>query len=80
MRSCSRSLPTWGSVRWCGQTEPVIASHPRHFLSLSDWSREELEAMLARAAELKELRGRGVRIDSLAGRSILEPPFDPNTF
>ena len=49
----------------------MIASHPRHFLSLSDWSREELEAMLARAAELKELRGRGVRIDSLAGRSIL---------
>ncbi|NRA02356.1 MAG: ornithine carbamoyltransferase [Myxococcales bacterium] len=49
----------------------MVVSNPRHFLSLSDWSREEVEGMLARAAELKALRGRGVRTESLAGRSIL---------
>lgn len=38
---------------------------------LSDWSREEIDGILARAAELKNLRERRVPTETLAGRSVL---------
>jgi len=42
----------------------------RHFLTGEELSREELNALLDRAAELKAGRGEGVGSDALAGRSI----------
>ncbi len=46
-------------------------SEPRHFISIADWSRSELEGMLTRAHELKSLRARGVALRPLEGRSVL---------
>jgi ornithine carbamoyltransferase len=43
---------------------------PKDFVALADWPREELAAMLARAAELKELQRRGVRPQTLQGRTL----------
>jgi ornithine carbamoyltransferase len=43
---------------------------PKDFVSLADWSAEELSAMLARAAELKQLNRRGERPQTLEGRSL----------
>jgi len=43
---------------------------PKDFVSLADWSADELRAMLARAAELKELFRRGDRPQTLEGRSL----------
>jgi ornithine carbamoyltransferase len=43
---------------------------PRHFLTGEELSREELNALLNRAAELKAGRAEGIGSDSLAGRSI----------
>jgi ornithine carbamoyltransferase len=42
----------------------------RHFLTLSDLSPEELEALIARATELKALRNRGVLYEPLRGRTL----------
>ncbi len=44
---------------------------PKDFISISDWSRSEIQAILARAHELKALRVERTRLDSLAGRSVL---------
>ncbi len=43
---------------------------PKDFVSLVDWTREELLELLARARELKELDRRGVRPRSLEGRTL----------
>ena len=43
---------------------------PKDFLTLADWSAEELLAMLARARELKELLRRGQRPQTLQGRAL----------
>jgi ornithine carbamoyltransferase len=43
---------------------------PKDFVSLADWSAAELSAMLARAAELKQLNRRGERPQTLEGRSL----------
>ncbi|MGH7731819.1 MAG: ornithine carbamoyltransferase [Candidatus Eiseniibacteriota bacterium] len=43
---------------------------PKDFVSLADWSAAELQAMLARAAELKQLNLRGERPQTLEGRSL----------
>jgi len=43
---------------------------PKDFVSLADWSAEELLAMLDRAAELKALSRRGERPQTLEGRSL----------
>ena len=41
----------------------------RHFLTLEDFSRDELWQVLKRARELKAFRAQGVmRLDSLSGR------------
>jgi ornithine carbamoyltransferase len=42
----------------------------RHFLTVSDLSRDELFSVLDRAAELKELRGTPAHPEPLAGKSI----------
>ena len=44
---------------------------PKDFLSIADWPRDAVERMLARAAELKDLRKRRVPVRSLEGCSIL---------
>ncbi len=49
----------------------------RHFLSTLDWSRPELEAILADAAELKATRKNGRRTD-LAGKSVALVFFNPS--
>ncbi len=49
------------------ETEPL----PKDFLSIAEWPRAALEAMLARARELKRLRAEGVSVRSLEGRSVL---------
>jgi ornithine carbamoyltransferase len=43
---------------------------PKDFVSLADWSADELRAMLARAAELKALHRQGERPQTLEGRSL----------
>src|SRR3990172_3430868 len=43
---------------------------PKDFLTLADWSAEELLAMLARARELKELLRRGQWPQTLQGRAL----------
>jgi ornithine carbamoyltransferase len=43
---------------------------PKDFLTLADWSAEELLALLARARELKELLRRGQRPQTLQGRAL----------
>ena len=50
---------------------PPVRAVPKDFLSIADWSREEIERMLARAAELKALRKRRVPVRTLEGCSIL---------
>ena len=45
-------------------------SAPKDFISLADWSGDELRAMLTRAAELKALQKRGERPQTLEGRSL----------
>jgi ornithine carbamoyltransferase len=42
----------------------------KDFISLADWSAEELRGILARAAELKRLSRRGERPQTLEGRSL----------
>jgi ornithine carbamoyltransferase len=43
---------------------------PKDFISLADWSADELARMLARAAELKRLHRAGERPQTLEGRSL----------
>jgi ornithine carbamoyltransferase len=43
---------------------------PKDFISLADWSADELSRMLARAAELKRLHRAGQRPQTLEGRSL----------
>jgi ornithine carbamoyltransferase len=43
---------------------------PKDFVSLAEWTREELAKILARAAELKQLDARGVRPQTLEGRTL----------
>jgi ornithine carbamoyltransferase len=43
---------------------------PKDFISLADWSAEDLLAMLARARELKRLLKQGERPQTLEGRSV----------
>jgi ornithine carbamoyltransferase len=43
---------------------------PKDFISLADWSADELRALLARAAELKKLDRKGERPQTLEGRSL----------
>ena len=43
---------------------------PKDFVSLADWSRDDLAKILARAAELKQLDARGVRPQTLEGRTL----------
>ncbi|HXV35803.1 MAG TPA: ornithine carbamoyltransferase [Myxococcota bacterium] len=43
---------------------------PKDFLSLADWSAEELLALLARARELKQLRQRSLEHPTLPGRVL----------
>jgi ornithine carbamoyltransferase len=43
---------------------------PKDFISLADWSADELLGMLARAAELKRLWKQGSRPQTLEGRSL----------
>ena len=44
---------------------------PKDFVSLADWSPDALAKILARAAELKQLDSRGVRPQSLEGRTLV---------
>jgi ornithine carbamoyltransferase len=43
---------------------------PKDFVTLADWDRDELAGILARAAELKQLDARGVRPQTLEGRTL----------
>ncbi len=43
---------------------------PKDFISVADWSAEELRAMLDRARELKQLDRRGERPQTLQGRTL----------
>jgi ornithine carbamoyltransferase len=43
---------------------------PKDFVTLADWSRDELQELLDRARELKELDRRGVRPQTLEGRTL----------
>jgi ornithine carbamoyltransferase len=43
---------------------------PKDFLTVADWSADELRALLARAAELKDLSKRGERPPTLRGRTL----------
>jgi ornithine carbamoyltransferase len=43
---------------------------PKDFVSLADWSADDLRAILARAAELKRLHKAGQRPQTLEGRSL----------
>jgi ornithine carbamoyltransferase len=43
---------------------------PKDFVTLADWSRDDLARILARAAELKQLDARGVRPQTLEGRTL----------
>ena len=43
---------------------------PKDFVSLADWSRDELHELLERARELKQLDRRGVRPQTLEGRTL----------
>ncbi len=47
------------------------ASWPQDFVSLADWPRPALEAILARARELKALRRVGRTLRTLEGRSVV---------
>ncbi len=49
----------------------LAESAPKDFLSIAEWPRDEIERMLSRAAELKDLRRRRIRVSSLDGCSIL---------
>lgn len=49
-------------------TEPTTL--PKDFLSVADWPRGALEAILARAGELKALRAKGTPARTLEGRSV----------
>ncbi|MCP4004559.1 MAG: ornithine carbamoyltransferase, partial [bacterium] len=49
----------------------TIADRPGSFISIADWSRSDLEAMLARAGELKELRRRREPTRTLEGCSVI---------
>ena len=42
----------------------------KDFVTLADWGRDELARILARAAELKQLDARGVRPQTLEGRTL----------
>ena len=44
---------------------------PKDFISLADWSQDDLLAILARARELKSLRERRSPVRTLEGRSVL---------
>jgi ornithine carbamoyltransferase len=44
---------------------------PKDFISIADWERGDLVAMLDRASELKARRARRERVESLQGRSVL---------
>ena len=46
-------------------------SNPKDFISIADWSREAIEAMLARASELKAQRKRREPGHALQNRSVL---------
>jgi ornithine carbamoyltransferase len=43
---------------------------PKDFVSVADWSPEELRGILARARELKQLLGKGERPQTLRGRAL----------
>ena len=49
---------------------PCLTRSPRHFLTGEELSADELDALLARAAELKAGRDSGLGADALAGRSV----------
>ncbi len=49
---------------------PCLKAVPRHFLTGEELSSAELEALLARAAELKRGRGRGLGAEALARKSV----------
>ncbi len=49
---------------------PCLKRSPSHFLTGEELSADELDALLARAAELKAGRDRGLGGDALAGRSV----------
>ncbi len=52
--------------------EPLSGpSNPKDFISIADWSREAIEAMLARASELKAQRKRREPGRALQNRSVL---------
>ena len=51
-------------------TEPSTRKAPRHFLSLLDLSAAELEALIARATELKGMRNRGERFEPLKNLTL----------
>jgi ornithine carbamoyltransferase len=61
-------MAAWG--RSLSAAKPADA-HPKDFLSIADWPRDAIESMLARAAELKDLRKRRVPVRSLEGCSVL---------
>ncbi len=46
-------------------------SNPKDFISIADWSRDAIEAMLARASELKAQRKRREPSRALQNRSVL---------
>jgi ornithine carbamoyltransferase len=46
-------------------------SRPKDFISIAEWSGEAIARMLARAAELKQLRAARVPVSRLVGRSVL---------
>ena len=49
---------------------PCLTRSPRHFLTGEELSADELDTLLARAAELKAGRDSGLGADALAGRSV----------
>src|SRR3990170_2080291 len=49
---------------------PALNGSPRHFLTGEELSADELQELLARAAELKAGRRDGVGREALAGRTV----------
>jgi len=50
--------------------ERAVLARPRHFLTLRDLGRDELVQLIARASELKRLRGTPAHPKPLAGKSV----------
>jgi ornithine carbamoyltransferase len=46
-------------------------AHPKDFISIADWRRDQIQQILSRARALKALRREGAQVQTLAGCSVL---------